>query len=168
LCLPCKSHPTSMNANVPHSQSNSPFFCNQFARCSNANRTDMCVMVFKCPDWPMVEQALLLSTICIFLQESPLFLNIDDLYQFLLPHEESAGACQRLCISLGATKIPNPLYALHAPPFMDSEVALLATIRHSPHTLLQLPLHLEGRPWWTSSHCSWLPCQIFCVAALLG
>jgi hypothetical protein len=28
---------------------------------------------------------------------------------------------------------------------MDSEVALLVAIHHPPHTLLQLPFHLEGK-----------------------
>ena len=143
-----------------------PFWQYLCARCSRANRTDMCVMVFKCPGCRSVVRIPSISNILITRVESPLFLNIDDLDRFFLPREELAGARRGPRPSPGATKIlPNPLDAWHAPPPVDTEGGLLATIRLPPHAVLRLPHLGEGRPCHSSSYRSRHPCGVSCVAA---
>ena len=77
-----------------------PFTRYLVARCSNAFRTVICVVVFKCPGWLMVAFDPSLYNKFIFLTDSPRFLNIDARCRLLLPCEESAGASLRPHVSL--------------------------------------------------------------------
>ena len=124
-----------------------PFTRYLVARCSNAFRTVICAVVFKCPGWLMVAFDPSLYIKFIFLTDSPRFLNIDARARLFLPREESAGAFLRPRVSLCVPVFPNPLSALCTPPLVDSEGALLVTIRHPPRTRPQLlPPHLEWKP----------------------
>ena len=146
-----------------------PFWRYRYARCSSADRTDICVMVFKCPGCRSVVRILSISNILITRVEFPLFLNIDDLDRFFLPHEELAGACRGPRSSPRATKLlPNPLDPWPAPPPVDTEGALSDTIHLPPHALLRRPHPGEGMPYPSSSYHSRLLCGVYCVAALPG
>jgi hypothetical protein len=105
----------------------------------------MYVIVFKCPGWQIVVRDPSLCTKLICLLDSPQFLSIEERCWLLLPREELAGACIGPHVSNQATVFHIPPLAWYTPPLVESEGALLATIRHPPHACPQSPPHVEGK-----------------------
>jgi hypothetical protein len=110
LMVPVSSRPQQCDRAL--SSVSLPFTRYLVARYSNAFRTVICVVVFKCPGWLMVEQDPSLFIKFILLTEFPRFLYKDERCRFLLPREESAGDRLGPRVSNRAPVLfPNPLSA---------------------------------------------------------